>query len=170
MLKYFKDCNTKEECKKLYKKLAFMYHPDRGGDTETMKAINAEFDYVIENNIFKSSKKDTKKDAKKDTKKDYDFSSSQFKDIIEALIKLEGIEIEITGCFIWVTGNTYPQKDIIKSLGFRYSKNKKAWYIAPPEYFAQKRSYKKSYSMNDIRSKYGSTRFESEGNNTKMIG
>ena len=40
MLKYFKDCNSKEECKKLYKKLAFMYHPDRGGDTETMKAIN----------------------------------------------------------------------------------------------------------------------------------
>ena len=162
MLKYFKDCNTKEECKKLYKKLAFMYHPDRGGDTETMKAINAEFDYVMENNIFKSSKKDTKKD--------YDFSSSQFKDIISALVRLDGLEIEITGCFIWVTGNTYPQKDIIKSLGFRYSKNKKAWYIAPAEYFAQKRSYKKSYSMNDIRNKYGSTRFESEGNNTKMIG
>ena len=166
MLKYFKDCTSKEECKKLYKKLAFMYHPDRGGDTEIMKAINAEFDYVIENNIFKSSKKDT---SKKDTKKDYDFSSSQFKDIIEALIKLEGIEIEITGCFIWVTGNTYPQKDIIKSLGFRYSKNKKAWYIAPPEYFTQKRSYKKSYSMNDIRNKYGSQKFESEGNQ-KMIG
>ena len=165
MLKYFKDCNTKEECKKLYKKLAFMYHPDRGGDTETMKAINAEFDYVMENNIFKSSKKDTKKD----TKKDYDFSSSQFKDIISALVRLDGLEIEITGCFIWVTGNTYPQKDIIKSLGFRYSRNKKAWYIAPEEYFAQKRSYKKSYSMNDIRNKYGSTRFESEGNNTKMI-
>ena len=143
-----------------------MYHQDRGGDTETMKAINAEFDYVMENNIFKSSKKDTKKD----TKKDYDFSSSQFKDIISALVRLDGLEIEITGCFIWVTGNTYPQKDIIKSLGFRYSKNKKAWYIAPAEYFAQKRSYKKSYSMNDIRNKYGSTRFESEGNNTKMIG
>ena len=166
MLKYFKDCNSKEECKKLYKKLAFIYHPDRGGDTETMKAINNEFDYVMENNIFKSSKKDTKKD----TKKDYDFSSSQFKDIISALVRLDGLEIEITGCFIWVTGNTYPQKDIIKSLGFRYSKNKKAWYIAPPEYFAQKRSYKKFYSMNDIRNKYGSTEFESEGNKTKMIG
>ena len=157
MLKYFKECKSVEECKKLYKKLAFMYHPDRGGDTETMKAINAEFDYVIENHIFK------------DTKKDYDFSSSQFKDIISALVRLDGLEIEITGCFIWVTGNTYPQKDIIKSLGFRYSKNKKAWYIAPPEYFAQKRSYKKSYSMNDIRNKYGSTKFESEGN-AKMIG
>ena len=166
MLKYFKECKSVEECKKLYKKLAFKYHPDRGGDTETMKAINNEFDYIMQNNVFRKS---NKKDAKKDTKKDYDFSSSQFKDIIEALIKLEGIEIEITGCFIWVTGNTYPQKDIIKSLGFRYSKNKKAWYIAPPEYFAQKRSYKKAYSMNDIRSKYGSQKFESEGNQ-KMIG
>ena len=170
MLKYFKECKSVEECKKLYKKLAFKHHPDRGGDTETMKAINAEFDYVIENNIFKSSKKDTKKDAKKDTKKDYDFSSSQFKDIIEALIKLEGIEIEITGVFLWVTGNTYANKEVLKSLGFRYSRNKKAWYIAPEEYFAQKRSYKKSYSMNDIRNKYGSTKFESEGNKTKMIG
>ena len=161
MLKYFKDCNTKEECKKLYKKLAFMYHPDRGGDTETMKAINAEFDYVIENNIFKSSKKDTKKD--------YDFSSSQFKDIISALVRLDGLEIEITGVFLWVTGNTYANKEVLKSLGFRYSRNKKAWYIAPEEYFAQKRSYKKSYSMNDIRNKYGSQKFESEGNQ-KMIG
>ena len=166
MLKYFKDCTSKEECKKLYKKLAFIHHPDRGGDTETMKTINAEFDYVMENNIFKSSKKDT---SKKDTKKDYDFSSSQFKDIISALVRLDGLEIEITGCFIWVTGNTYPQKDIIKSLGFRYSRNKKAWYIAPEEYFAQKRSYKKSYSMNNIRNKYGSQKFESEGNQ-KMIG
>ena len=166
MLKYFKNCTTKEECKKMYKKLAFKHHPDRGGDTETMKDINAEFDYVMENNIFKSSKKDT---SKKDTKKDYDFSSSQFKDIISALVRLDGLEIEITGCFIWVTGNTYPQKDIIKSLGFRYSRNKKAWYIAPEEYFAQKRSYKKSYSMNDIRNKYGSQKFESEGNQ-KMIG
>ena len=167
MLKYFKECKSVEECKKLYKKLAFKYHPDRGGDIETMKAINNEFDYIMENGIFKRAKNDN---AKKDTKKDYDFSSSQFNDIISALVRLDGLEIEITGCFIWVTGNTYPQKDIIKSLGFRYSKNKKAWYIAPAEYFAQKRSYKKSYSMNDIRNKYGSTRFESEGNNTKMIG
>lgn len=164
MLKYFKNCTTKEECKKMYKKLAFKHHPDRGGNVDTMKEINNEFDWIMKNGIFKSAK------AKKDTKKDYDFSTSQFKDIISALVRLDGLEIEITGCFIWVTGNTYPQKDIIKSLGFRYSKNKKAWYIAPAEYFAQKRSYKKSYSMNDIRNKYGSTRFESEGNKTKMIG
>lgn len=160
---YFKECKSKEDAKKLYKKLAFKHHPDRGGDIETMKEINNQFDYFMEN--FVKSKKNTKKD----NKKTYDFSTSQFKDIISALIRLKDLEIEITGCFIWVTGNTYPQKDIIKSLGFRYSRNRKAWYIAPKEYMTNSVSYRKRYSMNDIRSKYGSTKFESEGNQ-KMIG
>ena len=163
MLKYFKNCTTKEECKKMYKKLAFKHHPDRGGDLDTMKEINNEFDWIMKNGIFKSAK------AKKDTKKDYDFSTSQFKDIITKLLKFKGLEIEITGVFIWVTGNTYQNKEVLKQLGFRYSRNKKAWYTAPKEYFTQKTYYKKSYSMNEIRNKYGSTRFESEGN-AKMIG
>ena len=163
MLKYFKNCESKEECKKMYKKLAFKHHPDRGGDTDTMKEINNEFDWIMKNGIFKSAK------AKKDTKKDYDFSTSQFKDIINALLRFKGLEIEITGVFIWVTGNTYQNKEVLKELGFRYSRNKKAWYTAPKEYFTQKTYYKKSYSMNEIRNKYGSTRFESEGN-AKMIG
>ena len=163
MLKYFKNCTTKEECKKMYKKLAFKHHPDRGGDLDTMKEINNEFDWIMKNGIFKSAK------AKKDTKKDYDFSTSQFKDIITKLLKFKGLEIEITGVFIWVTGNTYQNKEVLKQLGFRYSRNKKAWYTAPKEYFTQKTYYKKSYSMNEIRNKYGSTRFESEGS-AKMIG
>lgn len=162
-MKYFKNCTTKEECKKMYKKLAFKHHPDRGGDLDTMKEINNEFDWIMKNGIFKSAK------AKKDTKKDYDFSTSQFKDIITTLLRFNGLEIEITGVFIWVTGNTYQNKEVLKQLGFRYSRNKKAWYTAPKEYFTQKTYYKKSYSMNDIRNKYGSTRFESEGS-TKMIG
>lgn len=160
---YFKECKSKEEAKKLYKKLAFKHHPDRGGDVETMKVINNQFDDFMENFV------ESKKDTKKDTKKTYDFSTSQFKDIINALIKLEGLEIEITGVFLWVTGNTYPQKDILKQLGFRYSRNRKAWYIAPSEYMQNKCNYRKKYSMNDIRNKYGSTKFESEGN-IKMIG
>ena len=163
MLKYFKNCTTKEECKKMYKKLAFKHHPDRGGDLDTMKEINNEFDWIMKNGIFKSAK------AKEDAKKDYDFSTSQFKDIITKLLKFKGLEIEITGVFIWVTGNTYQNKEVLKQLGFRYSRNKKAWYTAPKEYFTQKTYYKKSYSMNEIRNKYGSTRFESEGN-AKMIG
>ena len=39
-MKYFKDCKTIEEVKSLYKKLAMENHPDKGGDTATMQAIN----------------------------------------------------------------------------------------------------------------------------------
>jgi DnaJ-class molecular chaperone len=40
---YFKDCTTIEEVKAHYKKLAKQYHPDMGGDTATMQAINREY-------------------------------------------------------------------------------------------------------------------------------
>ena len=157
MLKYFKNCTTKEECKKMYKKLAFKHHPDRGGDLDTMKEINNEFDWIMKNGIFKSAK------AKKDTKKDYDFSTSQFKDIIQQLIKFDNIVIDIVGCFIWVSGNTYPVKEELKQLGFRYSKNKKSWYIAPAEYMQNRKSYKRQYSMEEIKNKYGCTSIKSQG-------
>lgn len=37
MKKYINDVSTLEELKKVYKKLAFQHHPDRGGDEEVMK-------------------------------------------------------------------------------------------------------------------------------------
>ena len=35
-----------EEIKKAYRKLALMHHPDRGGDQERMKLINAAYDIL----------------------------------------------------------------------------------------------------------------------------
>ena len=115
-MKYFESCKSKEDAKKLYKKLAFQYHPDKGGDVEIMKAINNEFDDFMKN--FK--------EEKKDSKKEYEFKSSTYRNLIEKLIKFDDITIDIVGCFIWITGNTYPIKEELKQLGFRYSKNKKS--------------------------------------------
>ena len=157
MSNYSQNWESKEECKKMYKKLAFKHHPDRGGDLDIMKEINNEFDWIMKNGIFKSAK------AKEDTKKDYDFSTSQFKDIIEQLIKFDNIIIDIVGCFIWIKGNTYPIKEELKALGFRYSKNKKSWYIAPAEYMQNRKSYKRQYSMEEIKNKYGCTTINSKG-------
>lgn len=46
-MKYFNTCHTLDELKKEYRRLAMENHPDRGGDAETMKAINAEYDNLF---------------------------------------------------------------------------------------------------------------------------
>ena len=43
-MKYFFGVNSLEALKREYKRLALANHPDRGGDTATMQAINAEYD------------------------------------------------------------------------------------------------------------------------------
>lgn len=49
MTQYFTNINSFSDLKSQYKALALANHPDRGGDTATMQAINAEYDrlYVI---------------------------------------------------------------------------------------------------------------------------
>ena len=45
-MNYFKECKTIDEVKTLYRSLAKQHHPDRGGVTETMQAINSEYALV----------------------------------------------------------------------------------------------------------------------------
>ena len=46
-MKYFDGVHTLDELKKEYRRLAMLHHPDRGGDTATMQAINAEYDQLF---------------------------------------------------------------------------------------------------------------------------
>lgn len=46
-MKYFTNCKNLDELKKEFRRLAMIHHPDRGGDGETMKEINNEYDAVF---------------------------------------------------------------------------------------------------------------------------
>lgn len=46
-MKYFTNCRTLDDLKKEYRRLAMKHHPDHGGDTATMQAINGEYDAVF---------------------------------------------------------------------------------------------------------------------------
>jgi hypothetical protein len=76
-------------------------------------------------------------------------------------MSMDNIIIEIIGCFVWVTGDTKPNKDRLKALKFQWHSKKTAWYLKPEDY--RKRS-RKDYDLDEIRSMYGTSgEFKSNG-------
>lgn len=43
---YFKGCTTKEQLKKRHRELCKKYHPDKGGNPETFKKMQAEYESI----------------------------------------------------------------------------------------------------------------------------
>ena len=144
---YFNGCATLAELKATYKKLAFTFHPDcPNGDEEIMKDINAEYDEVFA--VLKDSY-----NSEASEKRQTSEMAEDYRNIIEAIINLEGIEIEICGNWIWVGGDTRTHKALLKELSFKWAPKKKLWYWRADEFRSKGR---KGVSMNDIRNKYGS--------------
>ncbi|MES2456854.1 MAG: J domain-containing protein [Bacteroidota bacterium] len=145
-MKWFNECRTLDEVKVLYKKLAKQYHPDLGGDTETMQAINKEYAFAS----AKAIKGDNL--TEEETESEIRFSE-EYREAIEKIIHLEGITIELVGYWIWVTGNTIAVKDDLKNAGFFFASKKLAWYFRTGEYKVNKGGKK---TLDEIRAKYGS--------------
>ncbi len=144
---YFTNPTTLEELKKEYRKLALKHHPDCGGDTETMKKVNAEYDI-----LFARLKNVHKNKDGKTYEKATDETPDAFKDLITALMKMNGVTIEVIGSFVWAYGNTKQYRDELKKLGFKWHSVKECWYKAPDGY---RRYSKHEYSMDEIRDMYG---------------
>lgn len=142
---------TLEELKAQYRKLAMEHHPDRGGDLETMQAINNEYDALFPRLKDVHQTKDGEAYTARQESAE---TADQFKDLINELMKMDDIVIEIIGCFVWVTGNTKPHKEQLKALRFRWHTKKFAWYLAPEDY--RKRS-RKEYGLEEIREMYGTS-------------
>lgn len=148
-MKYFTNCATLEALKKEYRRLCMIHHPDRGGDTATMAAINQEYDEAFRR--LQSGRTTTQQTAEAHEAEE---TPEAFRAVISRLVILTGINIEICGSWVWITGNTYPNREALKAAGLRYSKGKVAWYWRPAE-SAEYRSHGKA-TMDEIRQKYGS--------------
>jgi len=145
-MKYFNNCTTIEEAKKLYKTLAKENHPDRGGNTETMQEINREFQFAI----AKLAKGENLSAA--DVENEIKLSKA-YQDAINSIISLDGINIEVVGSWIWVTGKTYPVKDTLKNARFMFAPKKSAWFFRTDD--NKVNTYGKTMTLDDIRKKYG---------------
>lgn len=150
MARFFVNCNTLEELKKQYRRLAMQHHPDRGGSLEIMQQINAEHD-----ELFEMLKK--QHNAKADEYHQTTETAAEFRDIIELLMKLDGVIVELCGSWIWCSGDTKPHKEALKAAGLRWSQNKKQWYWRHEE--EGHKWHRGNKTMDQIRRKYGSQVF-----------
>ena len=149
-MNFFKDTKTEQEIKARYKQLAKQNHPDLGGCVETMKIVNAEYEISLTKFYQVSGKSITEIDEL--LAKDHVLRSK-----LNEIINCEGLEIEICGSWIWVTGLTKDFKDILKTNGFFWASKKKAWYWRQEE----NKSYnRKSFDLNEIRFKHGSVKMD----------
>jgi curved DNA-binding protein CbpA len=145
-MNFFNDCKDIECAKILFKKLALQHHPDRGGDTEIMQKINSDYAFICAK-LIRDKGMNTE-----EAQTEFDLSE-KYQSIINSIIGLDSINIELVGLWIWVTGSTYQHKDKLKEAGMYYASKKTAWYYRPQEL---KCSNRKSMSLDEIKSKYGS--------------
>lgn len=162
-MKYFTNINTLDALKAEYRRLARKHHPDCGGDTATMQQINNEYD-----ELFK-----VLKDAHNAAADEYHQTTEapeEFRDIIDRLMKLDGLDIELCGSWLWIGGNTKENKEELKAAGCRWSNNKKLWYWHHAE--EGRKWHRGKKTMSEIRTKYGSQTFKGgrESSNYERIG
>lgn len=151
-MNYFKSCASLNDVKALYRTLAKLHHPDKGGDLATMQAINNEYAFAVRA-IAKGM------DLSAEEIENEILNAEQYQTAVNAIINLEGINIEICGGWIWVTGNTFPHKLVFRENGFFFAHKKVAWYFRSPEYKVNNR---KKMTLEEIRTKYGTHQIQSK--------
>lgn len=161
-MKFFTECQTLDDLKRAYRAAAMKHHPDRGGSTETMQQINAEYEKAFEV-LKRRQNARAAQEAEDDTvptwkkTKTTTENAGDFIRIVSELLKLDGLEVELCGRWLWIGGDTMKHRDALKALGCRWSAQKKLWSW----HFAEEGDgwHRGKKTMAQIRQKYGSTTF-----------
>lgn len=156
-IKAMRQAESLNELKQLYRAFAAQFHPDHGGDEESMKAINIEFSNLFEVLKFKQNTT-AKEQHEKGNWKGFATTSEtpeEFIEIVSKLNQISGIIIELCGTWIWISGETREHKDELKAAGCCWSRNKAQWYWRHQEDYCKK-FHKGDLDMDEIRDLYGS--------------
>ena len=164
-MRYFQDVNTLEELRRQYRDLLRKYHPDnKDGSTEATQEINAEYDRLFK--LLKDRHESKSADSRESNAKTdsnnmkYDFTEdAKLREVLQQIITFEGINIEVCGSWIWAF-DSYDYRKELKKLGFKYASKKRAWYWHSEAF---RKKGRKTLSMDDIRSYYGSTEVATNG-------
>lgn len=155
-----KSTDSLQEIKTKFYQLAMENHPDRGGDAERMKELNAAYAWMRENH---GSYTTVEREHVR-----YDVSAELLALAVKVWNMQKGLDVSIAGAWIWVVGDTKPIKDTLKVLNFRWAPKKCAWYFA-----GCRSSSRGKYTLDQIFNAYGRravTARDSSGNVTVAAG
>ena len=153
MAKWFTKCKYAEQGKDLYRELVKKYHTDNGAqDDSIIKEINAEFSEWWKTHKHLHYSEENQSEYTKDTTE----TVEDFIEIIRNLSTLPGLTVEQIGRWLWITGNTFPVREQLKTFGCRWSSGKKQWYWTKEPYH----NYSSHKSFGRLRSQYGSHNVE----------
>jgi len=130
--------------KEAYRAGAFRYHPDHGGDAEIMKLVN---------NAYELLKKSYWSAADRAAAENEIPLTEVLEKLWNQFKHLPGLEGEVCGSWLWITGETRAYRAALKAAGFKFAAKKGAWYYHEGGY--RKRG-KRTFSMNEIRGLWGS--------------
>ncbi len=140
-----------ETITKAYRRLAMAYHPDRNptfAAGQAMRLINTSRDVLMH------ALEDCPTLDEVPAEANIDYASALYS-AVAAVDMLHGINLELCGAWLWITGETYPHKDVLKGAGFLWSKNKSAWYFRPA---VEVKTFRRgSFSLDKIREVHGSS-------------
>ncbi|MGZ8246221.1 J domain-containing protein [Methylomagnum sp.] len=141
-----------EAIKTAYRKACIKYHPDRNpAGLEMMKAVNVAYRFLVDI-VYNGSNQPINETV------NINFGD-ELNAAINAVIGLAGVNIEVCGAWVWLSGNTRHHKDAIKAAGYWWACKKSAWYFRPPDY---KSRNKGDWDMEKIRDTYGSMTVSNE--------
>jgi hypothetical protein len=131
---------TPESTKTAYRQASSKYHPDKGGSVQMMQAVNEAYEQL--------------KDYTGPVTSGDDNYPEELNDAINAVSGLEGLDIEICGAWVWITGNTKAHAKALgkNGAGYFYASKKQAWYFRPSDWKSTGRG---KFSLQDIRNTHG---------------
>lgn len=141
-MNYFTTGMTADEAKTLFRKLAVQFHPDKPtGSHEAFLDLQNQYEKFLRGSCGYTAEK-----AEQETE-----AFEMFIRANEFVKTFAGVTVELTGTWVWLTGNTFAYREAIKENGFKYSASKKRWYKAPYEI----KGKRKGMSFSKIQETYG---------------
>ena len=159
-MKHFSSVTSLDELKLQYKKLAFKNHPDRGGKTEVMQEINSEYEQLL-NRIINEASKDQYQDSSENgrgfwsSRSEHSEVEKKVKQAIDAIINLDGLDIEIIGVWVWVSGDTKPHKETLKEASFVWNRVQAKWV-----FIGKKSNGRGKMTLDQMRDLHGSQKIK----------